>query len=450
MRPRAIQLAGGAHDGQRIDAPVIVEAAVLVGLEQGEIDRIDVVDRGLEPPLAVGRGEGAQQAAVGVDDLGRARRGSARGWAGRSGRAPGPPSPGWWRRGPAPARRRRRFIAARSPYRGAIVTWPIAAAADRRAGRTCRRRSPPAGRSCPASRRARCRRRGSVVAVKLVGRIVPPASDRLRRPRSKAAKKRSSRASAMRVSGELRQEREVLHRVVVHHRFDLEAGRQQVEQRHLVVAAVRDCGRRSTRPAGRSGAALREIGRSCRRECRNCARRSRPFGGRGLRILRHAARRDLQPDRPLAVVASRACRARSRPASGLSTTGSLAALRCCAVDRVGELAAAALIARAASTSQACSCVVVWSILATIRSRTALATSASPSRPPASCRQRQQRGTVAQRPSRNSRWGRAGRCAGGPCAKASRARPGSPTWFSAAASCAQARPPMMSPPFVSWK
>jgi hypothetical protein len=37
--------------------------------------------------------------------------------------------------------------------------------------------------------------------------------------------------------GELRQERERLHRVVGQHRFDLEAGRQQIEQRHLMVAA---------------------------------------------------------------------------------------------------------------------------------------------------------------------------------------------------------------------
>ena len=72
MRPRAIHWPAARTDRQRIDAPMTVEAAVLVGLEQGEIDRIDVVDRGLEPPLAVGRREGAQQAAIGVDHLGRA------------------------------------------------------------------------------------------------------------------------------------------------------------------------------------------------------------------------------------------------------------------------------------------------------------------------------------------------------------------------------------------
>ncbi len=64
-------LAGSARRGQRVDAPMVVEASVLVGLEQGEIDRIDVVDRGLEPPFAVGCREGAQQPAVGVDGLAR-------------------------------------------------------------------------------------------------------------------------------------------------------------------------------------------------------------------------------------------------------------------------------------------------------------------------------------------------------------------------------------------
>src|SRR5215468_3602091 len=48
-----------------------VEAAVLIGLEQGEIEWVDVVDRGLQSPLAVGRGEGAQQPAVGIDGLAR-------------------------------------------------------------------------------------------------------------------------------------------------------------------------------------------------------------------------------------------------------------------------------------------------------------------------------------------------------------------------------------------
>jgi hypothetical protein len=69
---------------------VIVEATVLVGLEQGEVNRIDVVDRGLEPPFAVGRRECAQQAAIGVDGLARPLMVTR-----EAGRASALPPPGW-------------------------------------------------------------------------------------------------------------------------------------------------------------------------------------------------------------------------------------------------------------------------------------------------------------------------------------------------------------------
>ena len=147
-------LLGRAHRGQRIDAPVVVEAAILVGLEQGEIDRIDVVDGGPEPPLAVRRGEGAQQAAVGVDDLGR----------------PVVVARQVGREDPVERQRPRRQRRGGERESGEETAQShLNAARSRRgpwrcghgcAGRTCRRRSRPAGRSCPASRRARCRRHG--------------------------------------------------------------------------------------------------------------------------------------------------------------------------------------------------------------------------------------------------------------------------------------------------
>jgi hypothetical protein len=46
------------------------EALVLVGEEQIEEARIDAVAGGGQPPAAVGRGVGAQQLAVAVDDEG--------------------------------------------------------------------------------------------------------------------------------------------------------------------------------------------------------------------------------------------------------------------------------------------------------------------------------------------------------------------------------------------
>ena len=109
MWPRVIHRPAARTTANGIDAPMVIEATILVVLQQGEIDRVDVGDGGLEPPLAVLGGEGAQQPAVGIDHLGRARPGSARGWAGRGGRAPTPPSPGRRRQG-----RSRRAGAARS------------------------------------------------------------------------------------------------------------------------------------------------------------------------------------------------------------------------------------------------------------------------------------------------------------------------------------------------
>jgi len=50
---------------------MLVEAAILIGLEELEIERVDILDRGRQPPFAVGGGEGAQQPTVGVDDLRR-------------------------------------------------------------------------------------------------------------------------------------------------------------------------------------------------------------------------------------------------------------------------------------------------------------------------------------------------------------------------------------------
>ena len=66
------ELQRGAAERQRIDAVMLLEALVLVGLQQIEIGRIDgslSVDR--QPPAAVGHRISAQQSAVAVDDGGR-------------------------------------------------------------------------------------------------------------------------------------------------------------------------------------------------------------------------------------------------------------------------------------------------------------------------------------------------------------------------------------------
>ena len=69
------ELAGGAQQRQHVDALMVPEALVLVGDQHAHELRVDRVDVGGEPPAAVRRGEGAQQLAVAVDDLGRDREG---------------------------------------------------------------------------------------------------------------------------------------------------------------------------------------------------------------------------------------------------------------------------------------------------------------------------------------------------------------------------------------
>ncbi len=69
----ARELADRAQHRQRVDAGMAVEAAVLIGLEQGEIARRDVANLGPDAPIAVGGEIGAQQGAVARDDFGRKR-----------------------------------------------------------------------------------------------------------------------------------------------------------------------------------------------------------------------------------------------------------------------------------------------------------------------------------------------------------------------------------------
>ncbi len=61
-----------AHQRHGVDAPMLVEALVLVGAQQRHIARIDLVDTRRQAPLAVGGGEGAQNATVLVRDDGGA------------------------------------------------------------------------------------------------------------------------------------------------------------------------------------------------------------------------------------------------------------------------------------------------------------------------------------------------------------------------------------------
>ncbi len=64
----AAELKERARRGQGIDTGMIVEAPVLVGLEQDKKARIDGVRPGRQAPGAVAREEGAQHEAVPVGD----------------------------------------------------------------------------------------------------------------------------------------------------------------------------------------------------------------------------------------------------------------------------------------------------------------------------------------------------------------------------------------------
>src|SRR5690348_889844 len=65
-------LRAGAKKRANVDPVVLVEAAVLVGDEHRDIARIDVVRTRRQAPAAIGQGKGPEQAAVAVDDDGRA------------------------------------------------------------------------------------------------------------------------------------------------------------------------------------------------------------------------------------------------------------------------------------------------------------------------------------------------------------------------------------------
>ena len=67
-------LRGGAGEGQRVDAGVAAEAAVLEGGELGEVARVDGVERDRQPPAAVGDRVGVEKGAAAVEDDGRGRR----------------------------------------------------------------------------------------------------------------------------------------------------------------------------------------------------------------------------------------------------------------------------------------------------------------------------------------------------------------------------------------
>ncbi len=71
----AQKLPGGPGERQEVDAGMPVEAAILVGLEEGEEARIDLLDIGGEPPAPLGRREGPQQPAVAVQHDRRAMAG---------------------------------------------------------------------------------------------------------------------------------------------------------------------------------------------------------------------------------------------------------------------------------------------------------------------------------------------------------------------------------------
>ncbi len=67
----ADELNGRAHHRQRIDAPMLLETPVLVGLQHFDEARIDLVHGCRQPPAALGRRIGPQQTAVAIEHLRR-------------------------------------------------------------------------------------------------------------------------------------------------------------------------------------------------------------------------------------------------------------------------------------------------------------------------------------------------------------------------------------------
>ena len=65
------ELQKGSADRHGIDAVVVVEASVFIGDQHAQELRIDIGNAGLQPPASLGRGEGTQQIAIGVEHLGR-------------------------------------------------------------------------------------------------------------------------------------------------------------------------------------------------------------------------------------------------------------------------------------------------------------------------------------------------------------------------------------------
>ena len=61
------ELVGGAHHGERIDAPVLEEALVLIGEQRLEEARIDLLARRRQPPAAFAGEIGPEQLAVAVE-----------------------------------------------------------------------------------------------------------------------------------------------------------------------------------------------------------------------------------------------------------------------------------------------------------------------------------------------------------------------------------------------
>ena len=68
------KLQRGAADGEEIDAVVVPEALVLIGDQHVDETFVDLVEPCIEAPVAVGRGEGAQQLAIAVEHLSRGCR----------------------------------------------------------------------------------------------------------------------------------------------------------------------------------------------------------------------------------------------------------------------------------------------------------------------------------------------------------------------------------------
>jgi hypothetical protein len=61
---------------------VLVETPVFVGNQHAQELRIDITDRGLQPPAAFGRRKGAQKLAIGIQNLGGNPRLVERRWIG--------------------------------------------------------------------------------------------------------------------------------------------------------------------------------------------------------------------------------------------------------------------------------------------------------------------------------------------------------------------------------